>query len=366
MNTFRSPFHSVRHEAGRTVFLFWLIMPLLFCSAAKIRANVIIVSSTIQSAVDAANPGDTVYVPPGRYRENVLVDKDSITITGTQAAILDGTGLTGDSGITVRSSIPGARIDGFGLSGLQIQNYDENGVILIRVDNFVIDHGRYINNNEYGVFPILSSQGRIESNRVSGSNDTGIYIGQSHDVVINDNYVTDCTVGFDIELSSHVAVQNNQAKANTIGMTAEVLPGLTVTEAMDIQFIGNLVSRNNRPNPVTDPEDFLSHLPSGSGLLIAGVDEVTVRSNAVTLNDSVGIAVIRLPPEFSEPDPRINPFPDNDEIRENLLILNGRHPDPRIYPLPPSDLIWDFSGSGNCWDNNIFSTSFPAPLPSCP
>jgi parallel beta-helix repeat protein len=361
-----NPFRSIRHKTDRAVLLLWVILPLVLCPAAKLSASQIIVSTTIQAAVDAANPGDTVLVPPGLYRENVLVNKNNITITGSQAAIMDGTGLTGYSGITVRSSIPQGRIDGFRLTGLRIQNYEENGALLIRVDNFAIDHGRYVNNDEYGIFPILSSHGHIEFNQVSGSNDTGIYIGQSHDIVINDNHVTDSTVGIDVELSSNVAVARNQTKDNTIGMTTEVVPGLTVTETTGIQFVGNVMYKNNRPNPVTDPEDILSYLPSGSGLLIIGADHVTVESNVVTMNDSVGIAVVQLPPGFASLDPRINPFPDNDEIRRNVVNLNGRNPDPRIAPFPGSDLIWDFSGAGNCWGNNVFRTSFPNPLPSCP
>ena len=74
------------------------------------QANVIVVSTTIQAAVDIAQPGDTVRVPPGIYRENVLVTKDNITIKGQSGAIMDGTGLVGNSGITVRASSPSARI----------------------------------------------------------------------------------------------------------------------------------------------------------------------------------------------------------------------------------------------------------------
>ncbi|MBN1410657.1 MAG: right-handed parallel beta-helix repeat-containing protein [Spirochaetales bacterium] len=41
----------------------------------------ITVSTTIQAAVDAASPGDVVYVPPGTYDEKVVVGKQ-ITLTG--------------------------------------------------------------------------------------------------------------------------------------------------------------------------------------------------------------------------------------------------------------------------------------------
>src|SRR4030095_6989758 len=140
----------------------------------RAQSNVIVVTTSIQAAVDAASSGDTVLIPPGTYHENVFVTKDSISIEGSQGAILDGTGLTG-SGVTVRSSTPLVRINGFRLTGLRIQNYVRNGVILSRVDNYQIDHGVYVNNNAYGIFPIRSTNGLIEFNQVSGSNDTGIY-----------------------------------------------------------------------------------------------------------------------------------------------------------------------------------------------
>src|SRR5258706_5086980 len=120
----------------------------------RAQSNVIVVSTTIQAAVDAANPGDIIRVPPGIYRESVLINKNNLTIKEQSGAILDGTGLPGNSGITVRSSSSSARINGFKLTGLQIQNYRGNGVILIRVNDYQIENGKYINNEEYGIFPI--------------------------------------------------------------------------------------------------------------------------------------------------------------------------------------------------------------------
>jgi parallel beta-helix repeat protein len=293
------------------------------------------------------------------YHENVFVTKNNISIEGSQGAILDGTGLTG-SGITVRSSTPLVRINGFRLSGLRIQNYVRNGVILNRVDNYQIDHGQYVDNLAYGIFPIRSTHGVIEFNQVSGSNDTGIYIGQSSGAVIRKNLITDRTVGINVEVSTNITVQDNRVMDNTIGMLAAVLPGLSVTETTNIQINGNLFRRNNRPNPVTDPTDILSQLPSGIGLLIFGADHVIA-----TDNNSAGVAVIQVPPALAALDSRIDPFPDHNRISKNVVLSNGSNPDPKIAPLPPSDLIWDVSGMGNCWSDNVFKSSFPSPLPDC-
>lgn len=330
----------------------------------RAQANMVVVSTTIQAAVDAANPGDTVRVPPGTYHENVFVTKDNITIEGSQGVVLDGTGLTG-SGITVRSSTPLVRINGFRLSGLRIQNYVRNGVILSRVDNYQIDHGVYINNNAYGIFPIRSTNGLIEFNQVSGSDDTGIYIGQSSGAVISKNLITDCTVGINVEVSSNITVQDNKVMDNTIGMAAFVLPGLSVTQTTNVQINSNLFAHNNRSNPVTEPADILSQLPSGVGLLIFGADYGTVTGNKVVDNNSAGIAVIQVPPALAALDPRIDPFPDQNRISNNVVLSNGRDPDPKIAPFPPSDLIWDLSGTGNCWSDNVYKTTFLSPLPVC-
>ncbi|HLF72782.1 MAG TPA: parallel beta-helix domain-containing protein [Anaerolineales bacterium] len=359
---------SLLFRSSRLFYVSLLLLSALLAAPvpAKAQANVIVVSTTIQAAVDAANPGDTVHVPPGIYHENVLITKDNITIEGSPGAILDGIGLPGRSGITVRSLSPSVRLNRFRLTGMRIQNYAGNGVILIRVDNFQIDHGIYVNNEGYGIFPIRTSQGLIEFNQVSGSNDTGIYIGQSQDAVIQRNRVTDCTVGINVEVSSNITVQGNAVQGNTIGMLAAVLPGLSVTETKNIQIFGNLFSRNNRPNPVTNPTEFVSQLPSGVGLLIFGADNVTTTDNTVSGNNSAGIAVIQLPPALAVLDPRIDPFPDNDKVSQNVVLSNGSDPDPKIAPFPPSDLIWDLSGAGNCWSDNVYKTSFPLTLPDCP
>lgn len=331
------------------------------------RGRVIAVSTTIQAAVDEAQPGDTVIVPPGTYRENVRVGKDNITIEGSPETIMDGTGLADNTGIRVAPVAPATTIKGFTLSGLTIQNYSRNGVVLQRVDNFRISHGTYVDNDEYGIFPILSSNGLIDHNQVSGSDDTGIYVGQSHDIVVKKNHTSDCTIGIDIENSSHIAVRQNTAMENSVGITVHILPGLSVTVTSDVTVSQNTLISNNRPNPVTDPGELISRLPSGFGFINIGGDDVAVRNNIATRNKSGGIAVTQLPPDVAALDSRINPFPDNNQIVDNVVLKNGRDPDPKLSLLhiPGADLLWDSSGAGSCWAGNNFKTSFPT-LPVCP
>jgi parallel beta-helix repeat protein len=336
----------------------------LFRATASAVPADIVVATTIQAAVDAAQPGDTIRVPPGVYHESVLVTKDQLTIVGAPGAILDGDG-TRVSGVRVRSAVAGGRVDGFTLTGLQVQHYVRNGVILLGVDHFWIDHGTFLDNGEYGIFPIFSSDGVMAFNHVSGSKDTGIYIGQSMRSVIEHNEVTRSTVGIDVELSTQIAVRHNDVRHNTIGLTAQVLPGLTASSSSDIEVIDNDFIENNQPNPVTDPDEILAQLPHGIGILVIGADRVVARNNRVLDNDSAGVAIIQLPPSLAALDPRIDPFPDNNHIADNIAFRNGRAPDPKLAPFPGADLLWDGSGFGNCWSGNRFRASVPVSLPLC-
>ena len=69
---------------------------------------------TIQSAVNAANPGDTVYVYPGTYPENVMVGK-SLTLTGQDSSttVIRGTG----AGDVVNITANDVRMSGFTVCG---------------------------------------------------------------------------------------------------------------------------------------------------------------------------------------------------------------------------------------------------------
>ena len=61
----------------------------------------------------------------------------------------------------------------------------------------------------------------------------------------------------------------------------------------------------------------------------------------------------------------IEPNPDNNSVIGNAVLGNGNDPAPSRPPVFAVDLAWDGSGQGNCWSHNLFSSSFPDPLPAC-
>src|SRR6266536_3250017 len=262
--------------------------------------RVIRVTTTIQAAVDAAMPGDTVLVPPGTYRESVLIDKSDLTLRGSRGAEIDAHGFT--NGITVGTA-------------------EDNGIFMIGVDGFQVRGGRYLDNHEYGVFPRCSTHGAIEGSLAEGANDTGIYVGNDTEVTVTGNRATGNTSGFEVENSSDVVVRGNRSSGNTAGILVFVLPGLPRTATDHVLVEGNVVTRNNRPNPVPpDSGEDLGLVPTGSGILDIAGDDVTFRRNVVVGDDSVGIAMVASP--FAGQDPRVEPNPDRTRVVDNVFLHN--------------------------------------------
>jgi len=346
-------------------------------SAAAAKARVIVVTDSIQAAVNAAKPGDTIVVPPGTYAGGVVVDKSEITIRGSRAAVIDATGHrygiqvgTGRIGVGPDGNpvCPPLALHGITIDGLTIRHAEHTGVRLVGVDGFRLTHGRYVDNEEYGPFPICSATGLIDFNEVSGTEDAGIYVGDDTGVTVANNHVTSSAIGVEIENSVHSVVRDNKTIGNTVGILVALLPGLPMPVNDDTVIEGNVVDHNNLPNPVpADSGDEVGLLPTGTGILNVGGDHVVITSNSVVGNDSVGVAIVRSP--FGPLDQRLQVNPDGNEVRANRILRNGHNPDPVRATTPGADIIYDGTGAGTCFGPNVFATDFPAGITSlfpCP
>lgn len=78
------------------------------------------------------------------------------------------------------------------------------------------------------MFPVLSANGRIEHCSATGSSDTGIYVGQSTNVIVQYCKAFANVSGFEIENCTNVKAVWNEAYDNAAGMLVFLLPQLTV------------------------------------------------------------------------------------------------------------------------------------------
>jgi parallel beta-helix repeat protein len=353
----------------------------LMLYAAPALAAIVVVKSTIQAAIDAAHPGDTILVPRGTYAECPVVDKSGLTIAGPTEAVIDATGCA--NGLTVGTgsfgtdpdtglpTCPSISIEGFTLRGLTIRNADPNGVFLIGVNHFRIAGGHYVANGEYGIFPRCSTNGSIDGNLVDGAKvaeDAGIYVGIDDHVDVQNNFVTGSPIGIEVENSLNTRVRWNVATGNTSAVLAVVLPGLPRAATDNVLIEGNTIFRNNLTNPFapSDPDD-IALIPTGTGILNVGADHVVIRRNLIAGNDTVGVAILADP--FAPFDPRIDPTPDGGVVRNNFIVRNGTNPDPERPGTPAADIVYDGSSATQCFANNVFTTEYPEGITSqfpCP
>jgi parallel beta-helix repeat protein len=369
-------------------------------SAATIQVHP---GESIQSAVDRADPGDTIAVLPGTYRESgrrcptdsnhlcgVVVTKDDLRLLGLASpghpVVLENAGGQ-DQGISIAK--PGAtgraclndrrqRIHGATVEGFTVNDFAGEGIALFCVDDFLVLDSAANGNGEYGIFPSHSGPGRVTGCVATGSNDTGIYVGVSHDVRVDHNTAQGNVSGFEIENSSGVVLDNNLATGDTAGILTFALPGLDINSNHDNEIRDNTVLINNKANTCTPPDEVCS-VPVGTGILMLAVQRNVARHNVVLGNDTFGIALSdlctanQLPPEqCSAAVLGIDPFPNDNRIEHNVVLGNGLHPDHERLPpgIPGADLLWTGLGRGNCWSHNESLINVwplaPLPLPPCP
>jgi parallel beta-helix repeat protein len=240
--------------------------------------------TTIQSAVDASNAGDTIIVHAGDYQENVVVDRkielktagdgdvtiqaqdayqDVITIErdGSNSIIAGFNIFGGDDGITLN------RAENCFISGNIVEHHLEHGIVLIQshhneiTNNTVsgvvegqivgirLDHSNNntITMNEVpynklnGIFLYVSSGNQVNGNSISFTDGDGIGLLSSNNNEIADNSVTNSNfTGIVIEQSSRNSITGNKVSDN------EGLPGIGIllVGASGDESNNNLIENN--------------------------------------------------------------------------------------------------------------------------
>jgi parallel beta-helix repeat protein len=376
---------SIRRAATLAALAAIAALPPAAAQAATIKVPATGSTASIQAAVDAASPGDTIRVAPGTYTgPDVNVNKDGITISGPRAAVIDASGQR--FGITVgqknaMGNLPRPAdcaqpdqvyaVNDFTLDGLTIKNATFTGIFMMSVDDFRVTGGRYVDNAEYAIFPRCSRDGLIDKNHASGGEDALIYVGVDDNIRVEDNHVEGGVIGIELENTLNSYVSGNKATGNVAGIFVIVLPGLPTTTTEHVVIEKNVVNKNNLPNPfepictapetppgcVTELFDDLQLLPSGTGILNVGGFDVTIRDNVVNQNDTVGIGAVF--------NPLMGLSSLDTDASGNTVLQNGQAPDPRS--TGSGDLVYlDDPTNGSCFtDNNHKTEDFPFGPPLC-
>jgi parallel beta-helix repeat protein len=303
----------------------------------------------IDAAVAAATTGTTIVFDTGNFKfANTLsipaVSNLTITGQGANNTSLDfGSQTAGTAGIAAingNSKITFSNFSVLNTPGDGIKVQGGNGVIFSKV-NVSWSNASPITHGAYGIYPVQSQAVSITGCDVSGARDTGVYVGQSFNIIVSGNTVHDNVAGIEIESSINADVHDNVATNNSGGILVFALPGLLPPPGSGVETDGtanvrvynNQITANNTAN-FGDPSGTVAAIPGGTGLVVLASVNVEVFGNTITNNHSVGYAVVcyfLINPTFDPTDTTqnptgMNPFAGNVYAHDNTFSGNGAAP----------------------------------------
>lgn len=324
---------------------------------AYAKAHHVHEGQSIQAALDAASPGDTVIVHRGTYRESLQLDKDGIRLRGNHARLLEPASPSSTpcnqfepvTGICVvgqgdlQTGVISDYVSRVRITGFTIQGFSGVGIFAVGSELLRVSHDKLLNNGGYGVFAVSSKRPHYVHNLVSDNGAPGLYVGDSPEanaVVRHNRSIGNSGEGILLRHAVGGNVNHNWLVGNCAGLLALAdAPG----PAGNFRIDHNRVLRNNKACPGEPEED--EPPISGLGIAVLGAFDTRVTHNSVIGNRptgasflSGGIAVTELP---GGTDPR------NDAVSHNEAFDNT-----------PNDLFWDGKGTV-AFKKNHCATSDP-------
>ncbi len=326
-------------------------------AAADQMTHVVFPGQSIQRAVDAAEPGDTVLVTPGTYRESVTVSTPGITLSGmgrgtviepgTDKAATDSCAAQGN-GICVIGT-KDHDVEGVTVASLTVTGFAKTGVFAMATDGLTVRNVTAVKNGVWGIAQERSVRGVFRKNTARDNGDAGLFLANT---IKEEAGATD---------TGGTVVARNRLEGNRIGITVRRLRNLTVADnhltgnCAGVFVVGdenkpragaltvrdNTLVRNNKSCPKTARLDALQ----GSGIVLTGTEDTLVTHNRVIGNAgasplSGGIVLFK---SF------VGTTSERNRITDNTLEGNA-----------PADLVNTDTGKDNTFTHNTCRASKPA------
>ncbi|WP_410508508.1 PKD domain-containing protein [Methanosarcina hadiensis] len=192
--------------------LLGIFLVLVLISGAGSAAEIVIQpGSSIQTAVNNANSGDTIILKPGTYSENLNITKGNITIRSQSENPDDTIIKSKNSRDAILLQAPNITISGIKVTG---SGSSYAGINLYKCSKCVIEKSK-VTNNGYGIRLTSSSRCTISKNTVTDNVAYGIYLGSSSLNTISGNTANNDNRGIHVGSSDDNKLSGNTVTSNS-------------------------------------------------------------------------------------------------------------------------------------------------------
>jgi len=211
--------------------------------------------STINAAVTAASPGDTIRVASGTYKEDVIISKSlSLVAWDHRKPVIDATGLSNGIFISGMSAAPAAGVSNVLISGFEVENANFEGILVANASDVTLLRNHVHDNDR----ALDSGSGTCN----------GIPAFET-------NEGEDCGEGIHLIGADHASLVHNDVSYNSGGILISDETGPSRS---------NLISENDvHDNPYECGITIASHAPAKSVIPTAtlpyGISNTTISTN---------------------------------------------------------------------------------------
>jgi len=238
---------------------------------------------------------------------------------------------------------------------LAIEDTKGNAIKSLKADDIVYRRvrtewtgGPLATNGAYGIYPVSSNNVLIEESVAIGASDSGIYVGQSKNVIVRNCRAAFNVAGIEIENCHGADVYGNEATNNTGGILVFDMPDLPQQKGHDIRVFKNKVFDNNTQN-FAPKGNIVGTVPTGTGVMVMANSNVEIFENDIRDHGTTNMLLVSyLVANIEIKDPNYYPYTEKIHVHNNTFGPCGNKPAgaggmliQAVLSTPIPDVVWD-------------------------